>query len=50
MQQCEDTEDMVQWRSTSQECINDLWKELCRKVEEEALEKYNRRTKDVVSR
>ena len=36
----EDTEDMVQRRSMSQEGINDIWKECCEKMEEEVLEKY----------
>ena len=31
---------MVQWRSTSQEDIDVLWKELCGNMEEEVLEKY----------
>ena len=38
-QECQDTKDMVQWRSTSQEGIDGTWKELCGTVEEEVLEK-----------
>ena len=30
---------MVQWRSISPEGMNDLWEELCGKMEEEVLEK-----------
>ena len=40
LQDFEDAEDMVQWRSICQEGINDLRKELCGKMEEEALEKF----------
>ena len=55
-QDFEDTGEMVQWRRISQEGREDLWKELCRKMEELVPEKYKveeaRRayTKKVVSR
>ena len=35
---CEDTKEMVQWRSISQEGIHVLWKELSGAMEEEVLE------------
>ena len=37
----EDTEEMVQWRSISEEDIHELWTALCGRMEEEVLEKYN---------
>ena len=40
LQDFEDAEDVVRWRSVCQEGVNDLRKELCGKMEEKALEKY----------
>ena len=37
--ECEDTEEMRQWRHLSQEGIHVLWKQLCGKMEDK-LEKY----------
>ena len=34
-----DTEDVVQWRSISKEGVNQNWKELCGRIEEEVVEK-----------
>ena len=39
-------EEMVQWRSISQEERNNMWKELCGTVEEEVLEKYIQSPRD----
>ena len=39
-QEFEDTEEMVQWRSISEEDMHELWTALCRRMEEEVLEKY----------
>ena len=39
-QEPEDTEEMMQWRSISQDGINELWTELSGNPEEEVLEKY----------
>ena len=39
-QECEDTNEMVQWRSVCQQGIDGLWRELCGTTEEEVLEKY----------
>ena len=36
----QDTKEMVQWRSISEECIDELWKELCGTTEEVS-ENYN---------
>ena len=38
-QECEDTEEMRQWRHVSQERRSEMWKELCGKMEEEVLER-----------
>ena len=39
--ECEDTKEMVQWRSITQEGIIELWKELCGNMEEEeVMEEY----------
>ena len=42
-QECENTEEVVQWRSIKQEGINDLWKDLCERVERKVLEKFQER-------
>ena len=39
----EKTEQMVQWTRISQEDTNGSWKTLCRKMEDEVLEKYKNR-------
>ena len=39
-QEYEDTEELMQWRSISQDCTNELWKELRGSEEEKVLEKY----------
>ena len=39
-QECEDTKEMIDWRGTSQEGIDRLWKDLCGTMEEEVLEEY----------
>ena len=39
-QEFEHTEDIVQWRSIIQKGRNDNWKALCRKMEENVLEKF----------
>ena len=36
----EDTEEMIGWRSTSQEEMDECWKKLAENVEEEVLDKY----------
>ena len=40
MEECEDAEGVVRWRSISQEGSDELWKELCGTMAEEVLEKY----------
>ena len=35
MQEFEDTQEMRQWRNISPEGIDEMWKELCGKIEEE---------------
>ena len=37
----EDTEEMIEWRSMSQEEVDECWKRLAEKMEEEVLDKYN---------
>ena len=40
MEECEDAEGVVRWRSISQEGSDELWKELCGTMAEEVWEKY----------
>ena len=34
------TEEIVQWRSINQEQVENLWEEVCAKMDEEVMEKY----------